>query len=247
MDLRSHTQSTVPSSATLPSLPPSKAAPLTLVTKPIISPQAASKVAVAVSPPPALEKVARVPPKAINGINPVGTPNPSNFRPQWPDDEISNHVPGTAVVVAKPATTAPILEPLEKKGIKDNTKTYILDSQCMYIVSLKEYRQGDLQNPHPDTNRVIGAYNYASVMLLKGKNLADKLLNEIILYGDNFLTDHLLKGIEEKTIVVRTVYPPAEDRTKVFTIYVSDTKGQFGSYRVFSVQRIQHNTLLSKV
>lgn len=247
MDLRPHTQSITPSSAILPSLPPSKAAPLTPVAKPIVSPAGASKAVVVVSPPPALEKVVRVPPKAVNKGNAIVVGDPASFRAKWPDDEISNPVPGAEVVVTKPATTAPILEPLEKKGIKDNKKTYILDSQCMYVISLKEYRQGDLISPHPDTNRVIGAYNYANVMLLKGKNLADKLLNEVILYGDNFLTDHLLKGIEEKTIVVRTVYPSAEDRTKVFTIYVSDTKGQFGTYRVFTVQRIQHNTMLSKV
>lgn len=249
MDLRPiSTTSATPSAAILPSLPPSKPAPSAQAAETNTRPYTVSRPLTVPTPPPALERVAKAPPKAINGVNTATNTSPRTFRPSWPDDEVSDPIPGAGNVVTKPAEPAPILEPMKKKVVETAPKKlYIMDSQCVFTISMKEFRQGDLTSPFPDAHKIIGVYTYAGLMVLKGNNLNEKIVNELVLHGDGHLSDHIIKSISEKTMVVRTVYPAEGDRTKVMTIHVADTKGRFGSYRIITVERIEQNTLHSRV
>lgn len=240
----------VPSKDIHPSLPPPAPPLKALQTKSEvapeglnISPQEPLKTSVVASSTPPLEKVAKTPPKALNGT--AGTLTTRNLRPSWPDDEISSPTPGAITTPANPLAT-PTLTRMEKPVSSSNVK-YIMDSQCHYVVTLKEFRQGDLTSPHPDQTTILAVYTYAEAMMLTGRNLADKLLNQIITHGDHYLNDTLKKGIEEKTLTLRTVYPNANERKKVLTVHLADAKAQFGSYRIFTVERIQGNTMYNKV
>ena len=249
MDLRPmSTLAATPSTTLLPNLPPSKPAPSAQAVQSIKTAQEASKPLAVVTPPPALEKVAKTPPKAINGINPATNSSPRDFRASWMDDEISTPVPGATNVTPASAEPAPVLEPMRKKVVEPTPKrVYVMDSQCVYTISMKEFRQGDLTSPFPDAHKIIGVYTYAGLMVLKGNNLNEKIVNELVLHGNGHLSDHIIKSISENTMVVRTVYPAAADRTKVMTVHVADAKGRFGSYRIITVERIEQNTLYSRV
>lgn len=246
MNLNTNNHTPVNSGA-LPKLPAPSAAPLQVITKPDtpppsgmnVSPQETSKPVVATLAPPALEKVTRVPPKAIKDATreaiEATSSSPRSFQPTWVEG-----------VETKPAIT-PELTKISKPKTTSVTPQYILDSQCHYVVTVQSFRQGNLTSPFPDETFIAGVYTYAAVMTLKGKDLADKMLNEVITHGNQYLNEHLINAIEDKTITLRTVYPSAGNRKKVLTIYVSDIKGRFGAYRIFTVERIQVNTMYSKV